>query len=400
MRIARCLMICLIWCILAESFSHAEITLLGEVQIAGDSRDLSGLTGAFDNGIPFNRFGGISAIDHVSGDEYVLLSDRGPNDGAVPYATRFHLATIHLPTNGSAPQLQLTATRLFTKTSGQPLVGAANALKKGEDHPCRFDPEGCRLVRRQGPEMQLAVSDEYGPRVDLFDRSGQRVEKLKVPGRFEIDHPHGDAAEEARENQNGRQPNGGFEGLAVSPDGKTLYAMMQRPLIQDGALVAGRFSGQLNRILRIDLETESTTEFAYPLDSPDAVVCELLCVDEHRALVLERDSVSGKVAQIKRLAMIDLQAASDISDIKSLPSRPEELPSGVRCVTKRPFLDLLAPRFGIFGDKTPAKFEGLTFGPDLADGRKTLLVAVDNDFQAENPTRIFVFAITAEELTK
>ncbi len=400
MRIALCLMICLIWCRLAESLSHAEITLLGEVQVAGDSRDLSGLTGAFDNGIPFHRFGGISAIDHVSGDEYVLLSDRGPNDGAVPYATRFHLATIQLPTDGSAPQLQLTATRLFTKASGQPLVGAANALKKGEEHPSRFDPEGCRLVRRPGQESQLAVSDEYGPRVDLFDLAGQRVEKLKVPGRFEIDQPHGDAAEEARENDTGRQPNGGFEGLAISPDGKTLYAIMQRPLIQDGALVAGRFSGRLNRILRIDLATESTTEFAYPLDSPDAVVSEMLCVDEHRALVLERDSVSGSATQIKRIAMIDLQAASDISEMKSLPSRPEDLPQDVRCVTKRLFLDLLDPRLGIFGEKTPAKFEGLAFGPDLADGRKTLLVAVDNDFKGENPTRIFVFAITPEELAK
>jgi hypothetical protein len=394
------------WCCVLSCFgllaqmARGEIVLLGEVQIAAESSDLSGLSGTFEDGVPFNRFGGISAIEHLEGDQYVLLPDRGPSDGAVPYATRFHLATIHLAEAGSPLTLTLNETRFFHKGGGQPLVGSARALKKGKDQPGRFDPEGLRIVRRAEQDSVLAVSDEYGPRVDLYDMKGNRIRKLKVPERFEIDHPSGDAAAEARDNRQGRQPNAGFESLAISPDGATLYTMIQRPVIQDGALVAGRFTGRLNRILRIDVATNSTVEFAYPLDSPDAVVCEMLCVDDHRLLVLERDSISGKSAQIKRIAMIDLHGASDISQIESLPSLPEELPAGVACVTKRPFLDLLDPRFGIFNDKTPSKFEGLTFGPDLADGRKTLLVSVDNDFKAENPTRIFAFAFTPDEFTK
>lgn len=397
MKSVHCLVLCLLWRSLVGSPARAEMTLLGEARIAGDSLDKSGLTGEFDNGIPFNRLGGISAIEHVAGDQYILLSDRGPNDGAVPYATRFHMATIHIPSDGSKPTVQLTATQLFTKGSGQPLIGAANAFKKGEENPGRLDPEGCRLVRRSGEEALLAISDEYGPRVDLFDLTGQRVRKLKVPGKFEIDHPSGDATAEVHDNTHGRQPNGGFEGLAVSPDGQALYAILQKPLIQDGVIENGKGLGHWNRILRIDLTSGDTAEFVYPLESPDTGVSEILCVDQRRALVLERDSGSGAMARVKRLAWIDMAEATDVSEVKSLPSRLEELPSKVRTVAKRPFLDLLAPRFGIVGSEAPAKFEGLTFGPDLADGRKTLLVAVDNDFVRENPIRIYVFAVTADE---
>ncbi len=399
MRIARCLLICLIWCSLAENTSQAEVTLLGEAQIAGDSLDKSGLTGEFDNGIPHNRLGGISAIEHVAGNEYLLLSDRGPNDGAVPYATRFHRVTIHLPSNGSKPTVQVTATHLLTKGSGQPLIGAANALKEGEENPGRLDPEGFRLVRRPGHEALLAISDEYGPRVDLFDLTGKRVKKLKVPGKFEIDAPSGDAIAEAHDNTKGRQPNSGFEGLAISPDGKTLYAITQKPLLQDGVIENDKLLGQLNRILRIDLASGDTKEFVYPLESLKTGVSEILCVNERQALVLDRDSGAGEEALVKRLALIDFDGATDVSEIQSLPSQSEELPSEIRPVAKRPFLDLLDPRFGIAGETTPAKFEGLTFGPDLADGRKTLLVAVDNDFVKEHPIRFYMFAVSADEFT-
>ena len=94
MNFAHCLFWCLLWSGLLCGPALAEITLLGEAHLAGDSVDKSGLTVELDNGIPLNRLGGISAIEHVAGDEYILLSDRGPNDGAVPYLTRFHLAEL------------------------------------------------------------------------------------------------------------------------------------------------------------------------------------------------------------------------------------------------------------------------------------------------------------------
>jgi len=63
-----------------------------------------------------------------------------------------------------------------------------------------------------------------------------------------------------------------------------------------------------------------------------------------------------------------------------------------------PFLDLLDPAFGLAGSGFPEKIEGLAFGPDLPDGRHLLLVTSDNDFFANQDSKIFAFAIPQEGL--
>jgi hypothetical protein len=40
----------------------------------------------------------------------------------------------------------------------------------------------------------------------------------------------------------------------------------------------------------------------------------------------------------------------------------------------------------------PEKIEGLTFGEDLPDGRRTVLVGTDNDFESTADSLIWVFA--------
>ena len=67
-------------------------------------------------------------------------------------------------------------------------------------------------------------------------------------------------------------------------------------------------------------------------------------------------------------------------------------------VSKTPFLDLLAPAYGLAGASFPEKIEGIAFGPDLADGSHLLLVTHDNDFVADSPSRIFAFSIAPPAL--
>ena len=69
-----------------------------------------------------------------------------------------------------------------------------------------------------------------------------------------------------------RQGNRGMEGLAISPDGRTLFGIMQNALIQDHGLNPGttdRF-GLNNRMLKIDLLTGETHEYVYVLDAINA----------------------------------------------------------------------------------------------------------------------------------
>ncbi|MFM7593830.1 MAG: esterase-like activity of phytase family protein, partial [Isosphaeraceae bacterium] len=77
---------------------------------------------------------------------------------------------------------------------------------------------------------------------------------------------------------------------------------------------------------------------------------------------------------------------------------PEKgLPSGIIPVRKRVLIDLLDPKYGLTGKKFPEKIEGLAKGPDTGNGQKTVFVASDNDFETDEPIRIWWFAISPDK---
>ena len=77
-----------VWSLGWVASTFADVTLIGTAEISGTTSDRSGLTEMLNDSIPANRFGGISAIEHVAGEEYLVQPDRGPLDGAVPFACR------------------------------------------------------------------------------------------------------------------------------------------------------------------------------------------------------------------------------------------------------------------------------------------------------------------------
>ena len=369
----------------------ADITFLGSASIPGDAADKSGLTDTLPDGTPHNRLGSLgSGIAYTGrGNRYVLIADRGPHDGAVPYRCRFHVADIEVrPNKTPAVQFTLVATTLLTTETGKPLVGAASAIDaRNPADSLRFDPEGVRV----GPAGTLLVSDEYGPHVWEFDRDGKRRRRLAVPARFAVARPKADGRDELAANKSGRVPNRGLEGLAITPAGDKLYAILQSPLIQDWG-----FAGRNVRLLELPLGGGPTPEFVYPLDSTQHGINEILAVNDHEFLVLERDSLPGDKTKFKKIIRIDVKGATDVSGVMALPKAG--LAETVKPVTKKVFLDLLDPKFGLSGPKLPAKVEGLAFGPDLTDGRHLLLVTTDNDFKKDEPTVVYAFAIDPADL--
>ena len=372
----------------------AEVTLIGTAEISGTATDHSGLSEPLNDSIPANRIGGISAIEHLGGDEYLAQPDRGPLDGAVPFACRVQRLRITVrPGEQSSVTAQVVGTTMLTDESGRQLIGAKSAFDtENPKRSLRFDPEGLRVRGKR-----WFISDEYGPAVREFDDSGTLARRFAIPSRFTIAHPSKEPTEENAGNTTGRQANGGMEGLAISPDGKKLFAMMQRPLLQDSRLGDdGKRIGLFNRLLEIDVASGKTREFVYPLDKSSNGVSEILAINAHEFLLIERDSKEGLEATDKRITRIDVRGATDVSRVDILPVK--ELPSDIRPVRKSLFLDLLDPKFGLAGEHFPEKVEGLTFGPNLADGRRLLLIAVDNDFRAERPILIHAFAVSPDEL--
>jgi hypothetical protein len=234
------------------------------------------------------------------------------------------------------------------------------------------------------------ISDEYGPCLFCFDQNGKQVQELPMPENLKVDFSSANPDEEDQRNKKGRRSNRGMEGLAITPCGCFLVGLMQSPLLQDGyADDEGKIVCFNTRLIRFDLKSGQTQQFVYRQEHDGHKLHEILAVDEQRFLVLEQDGKPGAKSACKRVFLIDLSGATDVSRIFNLSGR--ELPSGIVSVAKTPVLDLLDPKYGL-AQNMPEKVEGISWGKTLADGRKTLVVATDNDFRADQETMFYVFA--------
>jgi hypothetical protein len=445
------------------TYVHAAVDLIAIGTLSGAYEDLSSETTApLENGVAGNRLGGIgSGLAYAGGKTFLALPDRGPNavsyDGSIDdttsYIDRFHSFTLSLaPSDPNAmlssdpatelpfvltPTLRRT-TLLSSRTllvygsgaglgvgSGAPALNARHHLFYFTGRSDNFDPSKPSTDPRDGrldPESirvandgeSVFISDEYGPFVYQFDRpNGQRIRAFKLPPKFAVMNlsPKGDT--EIGGNTSGRVANKGMEGLAITPDGKTLVGMMQSPLIQDGGTNAA-----FTRIITIDVHSGKTHEFAYKLENIGTAtkvkyptVSEIVAVNDHEFLVDERDGNGlgdGSVAKFKRLYRISLDGAADVTDIVG------ESNLAGKEVQKALFLDVVSAlnAHGIASQDIPAKLEGLTFGPDVfIEGvvKHTLFVANDNDFTptvtdalhptgVANPNHWFVFAFDDNDL--
>jgi hypothetical protein len=194
----------------------------------------------------------------------------------------------------------------------------------------------------------------------------------------------------------GRTANKGMEGLAITPDGKTLVGIMQANLVNDP-------TGTV-RIVTIDVASGTTHEYAYKLTAGSGI-SDIVAIDATHFLVDERDGKGlgdGSKAKVKQLYEIDLSGATDVKGVTNLSS----LTTLNYAQNKGSFLDLVAElkAFGIPADQIPSKIEGIAFGEDVTDAAgdtlHTLFVANDNDFDPANSgqNQFYVFGFKDSDL--
>jgi len=390
---------------LLASAVYAGPTIIAIGSVSGTYEDLALETAApLENGIPGNRLGGLgSGLAYAGGNIFLALPDRGPNakpynsavDDTASYIARFHTLHLSLAPSDPGSVLPFTLTPMVIETtllsSKTPLVygtGGGVGLSSGTpalnatDHTNyftgrsdnfdplrlstnpnngRLDPEGIR-VSNDG--RRVYISDEYGPYVYEFDRStGRRIRAFTLPDKFAVSHLSAVGSVEINSNTFGRIANKGMEGLAITPNGKTLVGIMQNALIQDG----GNTGGKIVRIVAIDIHSGKTREYAYALTTGTGV-SEILAINDHEFLVDERDGKvqgDGSVAKVKQLFKIDLQGAAEVSQVTG------EANLAPFVVPKTLFLDIVAtltasaPGPGISAGPIPAKTEAIacTSGP-------------------------------------
>ncbi len=245
-------------------------------------------------------------------------------------------------------------------------------------------PGGHLFISSEG---ETGNPDAPSPGVFEYTREGRFVRSLPIPAAYI-----------------GLRSNQGFEGLTAAPDGSRLFAAAEGSLRQDGKS-ASPSAGALTRILSLDPTGKTRTrEYAYRTDPVPALtagvdirgdngVPEVLALGPADLLVLERAYVEekatgGRSANAIRIFHVHLDADADVSGRWSLA---DGLP--VTPLKKTLVLDLAT-----LATRLPARlanlenFEAMSFGPPLADGRRTLLLLSDNNCSDTQVTALVVLA--------
>ena len=353
----------------AVSPGRAEPVFVNGLALSGDLQD-KGHAEKF-------RVGYFSDIYYdPNRNEWWGLSDRGPGGGVLSYGTRVQRFTVDIhPVTGAISKFKIVETVQFQNKLGEPLDGIApGSALDASNLGNSFDPEGLAVHPATG---NLLVSDEYGPSLYEFHRDGTLIRAFKIPetlkpvnadGSYNFD---GDGA-------TGRRTNRGFEGLAISPDGAFVYAMLQSAMVDEGG-----GSGVCNRIVKFNTATgTAVAQFAYRMESASEGrgISALVAVNANDFLVLERNNRGIGVGAAatppnKKVFKINLAGATDVSG-QTLSNTA--CPSVTKDLT--PFLDLAANTLPELGNRVPEKWEGLAIGPRLSNGSYVMLAGTDNDY--------------------
>jgi hypothetical protein len=245
-----------------------------------------------------------------------------------------------------------------------------------------LDPEGFALTR----DHKVIVTSEgfttrgIDPWIRKFRLDGSHKSSLTVPDQFLLGPGKG-----VRQNL-------GFESAAFSK--KELWTGSEAALTQDGP-AASLTERSPARLLRYDRKGRPDEQYLYftetiaepPVPATNFAVnglVDILPLDKHTLLTMERSFSVGAPGTGNKIKLfrVDLERADDISRFGSLAG----LFGVIDPVRKTLLLNL-----DVLG-RPLDNVEGMTFGPTLRDGRRTLLLVSDNNFAPTQFTQFLLFA--------
>lgn len=300
-------------------------------------------------GIPAGNYSGIA---HIEGDRYALISDKQETDGWTEVRIAF------LP-SGDIDKMQLVAHHYNQATTSK-----------------ARDSEGIIYVPGQG----LFVCAENDQRIlELSEEGTPTGRRLLIPACFSTSNIF---------------PNYGFEALTYDANQGIFWTTTEQGLKSDVATITTHTtpSPTLLRLQAFDSDLLPLRQFAYKTEEPATKhtpkhyafgVSELLAIEDGTLIVMERElnipkNYNRSQCQI-RLFIVNPSTDKAISDT-STPLRETDANTFLQ---KKP-LFAFSTGIRLFGKKNFANYEGMCFGPKLADGRQTLILVADSQNRAGN----------------
>ncbi|WP_168205077.1 esterase-like activity of phytase family protein [Bythopirellula goksoeyrii] len=241
-----------------------------------------------------------------------------------------------------------------------------------------FDFEGIAYTSSTRNSVYLAEENTPGVR-EFSLATGSQLQNVAIPPVF-----------------GNSRANRGFESLARSPDGTTMWTANEQALTVDGPLATSS-AGTTVRLLRMDVAGDSVSpaeQYAYEVDpihgtstigSPQSGLSDLVLLPDGTLLALERSVAFTSPLYLNRIYEVDPAGATDLSD--------ETFDSGLFGENYVPVSKQILWSGAIDGS-SGQNLEGLTLGPRLANGDWVLLGVVDDGDPVSQNT-IVAFTLSA-----
>lgn len=338
--------------------------------------------------IPYNTnfkntiIGGLSGIDYnAASNIYYLISD----DRSDKNPARFYEAQIIINKN-KIDRVAFKDVKFLKNDSGYNYPNSrSDPYHTPDPEALRYNPKNNTLIWSSEGERiikpgRVILED---PSVTEIGVGGNYMDTFQLPSQL---HMHAD--------ESGPRQNSVFEGVTFADNYKSLFVSVEEPLYNDGLQSGLNDSAGITRILKFDMASKKcVAQYAYILD-PVAYppvpanafkingIPDILSIGKNKLLVIERSYSTGRLACTIKLFLADISSAENINNISSLKNMPRLKP-----ISKKLLLNM--DELGIYIDN----IEGVTFGPILPDGKRSLLFVSDNNFNPIEKTQFLLFEI-------
>jgi hypothetical protein len=350
--------------------SISTLKLLGEIDVPHNLQ--------FKN----TTVGGLSGIDYDSVNNlyYLICDDRSSINAA-----RLYTAKLFTSSKGIDSIAFVDVTFLQQQNGAVYPNSKQNSAKTPDPEAIRYNPITKQLIWTSEGERLVKATDTVlaNPAITTITTDGKYIDTFKLPSQLLM-----------QALDKGPRQNGVLEGLTFTNNYKQLYVNVEEPLYEDGPRAMLTDTTAFIRIFKYNIASKKQLKqyayrldpIAYPATPKDAFkingVPDILSIGDNKLLVMERSFSTGRLPCTIKIYEADLSGATNIRNNTSLQQHTKFVPA-----TKRLILNL--DSLGVF----TVNIEGMTFGPTLPNGHRTLVCVADNNFAVFEKTQFFLFEI-------
>jgi len=362
---------------------------LNKITVAPSAPNINTVKFLGEYDIPYNltykntTVGGLSGIDYNARRKvyYMISDDRSDINPA-----RFYTAQIFVTPKG-IDSLHFVAVTTMQQTDNTVYPNKKQDRSNVPDpEAIRYNPILKQLVWSSEGERIVKEKDTVleNPAVIAISPAGKFESSFELPANLVM-----------HATDNGPRRNGVLEGMSFADNYTSLFVNVEEPLYEDGPRADVTDNNAFIRILKFDVASKKNiAQYAYKLEpvayeaNPASEfkingVPDILNIGNNKFLVIERSFSTGRLACTIKVFITDLNNATNIKDVPSLKTNNNFTPA-----TKKLLLNM--DNLGIYIDN----IEGVTFGPTLPNGHKTLVFVADNNFDTKEKAQLLLFEIT------